>query len=286
MVGKDDLLNAVALNAGAFNGARLIGPAIGGVIIAVAGVETAFAINAVSFIPVIIGLLMMRLDELHAIDTRATMRAGAIAELGEGVAYALRTPSVLMILLMVAVIGTFGYNFTVMLPLLARYVLDTGSTGLGFLTAAVGAGALTAALTLAGNRRASRRILFVGGTAFAVLLGLVALSTNIYLTLFFLLILGVANTAFAATANTSLQVAAPDYLRGRVMSLFFLLIAGSTPIGGFLTGFLAEQIGTQNTVGVLAALCGVGIAIGALYYATHREEVERTAEANPAAVAG
>ena len=93
-------------------------------------------------------------------------------------------------------------------------------------------------------------------------------------------------SAFAATANTSLQVAAPDYLRGRVMSLFFLLIAGSTPIGGFLTGFLAEQAGTQNTVGVLAALCGVGMAIGAIYYATHRDEVERTAEASPAAVAG
>lgn len=279
MVGKEDLLNAVALNSGAFNGARLIGPALGGTIIAIAGVETAFAINAVSFLPVIAGLLMMRMSELHSVDTRAITRHGALAELGEGVSYALRTPAVLMILIMVAVIGTFGYNFIVVLPLLARYVLETDSAGFGFLTAAVGLGALSSALFLAGNRRASRRILFGGGVAFSVLLALVGLSTNIYLSLFFLLLLGVANTAFAATANTSLQLAAPDHLRGRVMSLFFLLIAGSTPIGGFFTGFMAEQIGTQNTVGVLAALCGIGVAAGGLYYIRHRDQIERTSEA-------
>jgi MFS family permease len=284
MVGKEDLMNAVALNAGAFNGARLIGPAIGGAVIAIAGVETAFAINAVSFLPVITGLLLMRMSELHAVDTLAVRRSGALAELGEGISYALRTPSILMILMMVAVIGTFGYNFIVVLPLLARYVLGTGSTGFGFLTAAVGLGALFSALFLAGNRRASRRILFTGCTAFTILLALVGLSTSLYVTLFLLLLLGVANTAFAATANTSLQIAAPDYLRGRVMSLFFLLIAGSTPIGGFLTGFLAEQIGTQSTVVVLAALCGVGVAVGAIYYATHRDAVQQTAEAPAPAI--
>jgi MFS family permease len=185
-----------------------------------------------------------------------------------------------MILAMVALIGTFGYNFIVLLPLLARYVLDTGSTGFGFLTAAVGLGALSSALFLAGNQKTSRRTLFLGGAAFALLLGLVALSTNLYLSLGILLFLGVANTAFAATANTSLQIAAPDHLRGRVMSLFFLLIAGSTPIGGFFTGFMAEQIGTQNTVAVLAGLCALGVAIGAVYYSTHRDEVERTADAS------
>jgi MFS family permease len=185
-----------------------------------------------------------------------------------------------MIMIMVAFIGTFGFNFVVFLPLLARYVLDTGSEGLGFLTAAMGLGAFSAAMFLAGNRTTSVRTLFAGAVAFGIFLGLVALSTNLYLTLLFLLFFGFASTSFAATANTSLQIAAPDHLRGRVMSVFMLLIAGSTPIGGFLTGFMAEHLGTQTAVGILAGACGGGVLLGGLYYTTHRLEVERTADAS------
>jgi MFS family permease len=279
LVGKEDLLNAVALNSGLFNGARLIGPAIGGVIIALAGVETAFLINAVSFLPVISGLLMMRMSEMHAVERRAT-GMGAIAELREGISYVVRTPACLLIMILMGAIGTFGFNFITFLPLIARYVLDTGSEGLGFLTAAVGLGALSSAMFLAGNRKTSVRTLFLGAAAFSVLLGLVALSTNLYLSLLFLMLLGVANTAFGATANTSLQIAAPDHLRGRVMSVFMLLVAGSTPVGGYLTGFMAEHLGTQTAVGILAGACGGGVLLGAVYYGTHRDEVARTADAS------
>jgi MFS family permease len=196
-----------------------------------------------------------------------------VAELREGLAYCFRSPPALLIVILVAIIGTFGYNFTVMLPLVDRYVLHRGSVGLGFMTAAVGLGALISALAIARREEATRYTLFVGGAAFALLLGAVAVSQWFIVTLVFLLLLGVANTAFAATANTSLQIAAPDHLRGRVMALYMLLFAGSTPIGGYLTGFLADRLGVQSAVGIEAALCLVGVAVGLLYYFSHREEI-------------
>lgn len=273
MVGKEDLMNAVALNSGMFNAARLIGPAIGGFVIAAVGVKAAFLLNGLSFIPVIAGLLMMNTGALFNVQRKQEGPVNPLAELREGLAYAFRTPPVLLIIILVAVIGTFGYNFTVMLPLLARYVVHRGAVGLGFMTAAVGAGALISALALASRERAAPKTLFVGAAAFSALLGLVALSQWFLVTLFFLLLLGVANTMFAATANTSLQLSTPDRLRGRVMALYMLLFAGSTPIGGFLTGVMAERLGTQMAVGIEATICLVGVAAGLLYFFPHREAI-------------
>ncbi len=292
MVGKKDLLNAVALNSGLFNAARLIGPAIGGVVIAVAGVKAAFLINAISFLPVIAGLLMMDPSELYTANRRAAQSVNPLGQLREGLSFALKTPATLLIVVLVAMIGTFGYNFVVVLPLVDRYVLQRGSAELGFLTAAVGLGALGAALVLAGRRQATRFTLFLGAACFAGLLGAVALSQWFYLTLFFLLLLGIASTAFGATANTSIQLATPDHLRGRVMALYMLLFAGSTPVGGYLTGFMAEHLGVQTAVGILAAMCMLGVALGLAYYLSHREAIARTAdgafapEAAPAAQPG
>ena len=274
MVGKEDLMNAVALNSGMFNAARLVGPAIGGFVIATVGVKAAFLLNGVSFIPVIVGLLLMNTSKLYAVDMRRTgKRIHPLAELREGLSYAFRTPAVLLIVILVGIIGTFGYNFTVMLPLVDRYVLGRGAVGLGFLTAAVGLGALISALSLASRKSASLSTMFVGGAAFAVLLGAVAASQWFFVTLAFLLLLGIANTAFAATANTSLQLVTPDHLRGRVMALYMLLFAGSTPIGGYLTGVMAEHFGVQLAIGIEAALCGLGVAAGLLYFATHRAQI-------------
>ncbi len=279
MVGKDDLINAVALNAGLFNAARLVGPSIAGIIIAVAGTEAAFAINAVSFIPSILALTMMNLSELRVGGRQPQAAASVVSELREGLSFVMRTPAALMIIILVAFLGMFGYNFITVLPLLARYVLGGDSVELGFLTAALGLGALLSALAIAGQRRPTRPALFIGGALFALLLGAVALSDWFYLTLLLLVLTGMANIVFAATSNTSLQIATPDHLRGRVMALYMLLIAGSTPVGALLTGFTAELLGVQATIGLLAALCLVGVALGFLYYVTHRDGVEATAEA-------
>lgn len=280
MVGKDDILNAVALNSGLFNGARLIGPAIGGVVIAAAGVEAAFFINFVSFIPTIAALLMMNMSELYRSDAKAGPAVGAIGELREGISYALKTPATLLMVILALFIGMFGFNFIVVLPLVAKYVLDGGSEQLGFLTAALGAGAVLSALVLAGRKTASHFTVFVGGSMFAVLLAAVAASHWFPLTLLALVLLGVALTAFAATANTALQIATPDHLRGRVMGLWMLLFAGSTPFGGYLTGFLAEHIGVQEAIGFNAGMCAIGVTVALLYYASHHREIVRTADAS------
>ncbi len=278
MVGRDDLMNAVALNSGMFNGARLIGPAIGGFLIAAVGVKVAFLINGVSFIPVIIGLLMIETSKLFG-SPRKTGKINPIGELREGLSYAFRTPSALLIIILVAIIGTFGYNFTVMLPLLTKYVLDAGEIALGLMTGAVGLGALVSALVLASRATATKKTLFVGATAFSFLLGAVALSQWLLLTLPLLFLLGLANTAFASTANTSLQLATPDHLRGRVMALYMLLFAGSTPIGGYLTGVMAEAWGVQTAIFIEATLCLVGVGIGLAYYLAHKQEVVDSATA-------
>jgi MFS family permease len=283
MVGKDDLMNAIALNSGLFNGARLIGPAIGGVIIALFGVRIAFMLDAISFIPIIVSLALMDMSELYGSRPQTEGRANPIAELREGLSYAFRTPAALLIIILVAIIGTFGYNFTVMLPLISEYVLGRGASGLGFMTAAVGLGALISALALASRERATPFTLFAGAAAFAVLLTGVAFSQVYLLTLALLLFLGVANTIFASTANTALQLATPDHLRGRVMALYMLLFAGSTPLGGFLTGYVAEEMGVSSAIAMNAVMCFAGVAIGLLYYVSHRESIAaRELRATPA----
>ena len=283
MVGRDDLMNAVALNSGMFNGARLVGPAIGGVIIATVGVKGAFLLNAISFLPVIAGLLLMKVSELHTADRRRSAPASPLTELREGLAYAFATPAVLLIVILVGVIGTFGYNFTVVLPLVDRFLLHRGSVEFGFLTSAVGLGALVSALFLAGRRTATKQTLFLGALAFAVLLSAVALSRWYYLTLLFLLLLGAAGIAFTATANTSLQLSSPDHLRGRIMGLYQLLFAGSTPIGAYLTGLMAEHLGVSEAIGIEAALCMLGVGAGLAYYITHRHQIPMAAERPTAA---
>lgn len=276
MVGKDDLMNAVALNTGLFNGARVIGPSIAGVIIAVVGLEAAFFVNAVSFLPTIWALLAMNMSELHTSEAKRDGPGNPFRELGEGLSYALRTPATFLIIIIAFFIGMFGFNFLVVLPLVARYTLDGGAVLLGFLWAALGIGAVVSALVLAARRTFRLRTIFIGGAAFSVLLTGIAFSDTVPLTVVLLLALGVALTAFAATANTALQLSTPDHLRGRVMGLWMLLFAGSTPFGAYLTGFLAEEIGVQEAIAFNAALCGLGLALALLYYYTHREQVQAT----------
>ncbi len=284
LVGREDIGNAVALNSGMFNAARLIGPAIGGFVIATMGVKAAFLFNAFSFLPVIAGLLLMEPARFYTGQRRPREGLHPVRELREGLSYAFTTPSALLIVILVATVGTFGYNFTVVLPLIDRFVLDRGSVGLGLLTAALGFGAVVAALLLAGTEAPMRRTLFVGGVAFAALLGAVAVTPWFLLSLGLLVLLGMASTAFQATANTSLQLAVPDHLRGRVMSLYMLLFAGSTPIGGYLTGLMAEHLGVPAAVGILAAMTFLGVAGGLLYYLSHRSRMSAVALAEPSAL--
>ena len=276
LVGREYLQNAIALNSTLFNLARIIGPAIAGVVISLVGIGEAFLINAATFVPVLIGLGVMRVSEFHSLHR--SPRGKVLRQVAEGVRYAVNTPDILFTLTVTAVVGTFGYNFSTVLPLLARYTLHAGALGLGILTSALGVGSFLAALVVASARQTSQRVLVIASLVFSVLLLLVGLSSWLPVTLGLLVILGAASIVFSSSANTRLQLTAPEELRGRVLSLYFLLFAGTTPIGGLLVGVLAERIGVQSTIVILGIICLVGVS-GALLLRSRRQVATRLQDA-------
>ncbi|CAN5513358.1 MFS transporter [soil metagenome] len=271
MVPREDLPNAVALNSSLFNAARIIGPAIGGVTIATLGIAGAFYANAVSFIPAIATLWAMRSALFFAAPP--PVQGNVFKQVGEGLFYVTHTTSAFIIVIVMAILGTFGYNFSVTLPLIAEFVLHTNAVGFGALTAFMGVGSLFGALILAYRSQATYPLLLVSSALFSIFLLGVALSHVFLLTGVLLVLLGFASIAYTATSNTLLQLNTPDYLRGRVMSIFFLLFAGTTPIGGFITGTVATYIGVPETLMIEALICAVGAAIGLRYYYRHRAEI-------------
>jgi len=192
-----------------------------------------------------------------------------VRQIGEGLRYAVTTPDIALVVLLMGVLGTFGYNFTVVLPLLARDVLHAGAAGFGALTAAMGLGSLAAALGVAYHGRATRRVLLIGASGFSLLLGAVALSRWWLVTIPLLVALGLCSIVFTTTANTRLQLVADPALRGRVMSIYMLLFAGTTPFGSLIIGALAERGGVQAAVAEAAAICALGVAAGFVYLRRH-----------------
>jgi MFS family permease len=267
LVGRSRLVNAIALNSMLFNGARIVGPAVAGVLIANLGIPPALFLNAVSFLAVIGGLLLM---DPRAFEIRPRAASGPVGRrLLEGLRYVRQTPDVLLIMLLMGAIGTFGYNFSVVLPLVAGFLLKTSAAGFGGLSAFLGLGSLVAALTTAYARQVTPRRLVAGAATFSLLLGGVAASTHFALTALLLVALGFAGIIFTTTANTLLQLTVPDDLRGRVLSLYILLFAGTTPIGGFLIGSLSSMFGVSWALGICAMLCLVGVAGALLYRQRH-----------------
>lgn len=268
LVGRERLQNAVALNSMLFNAARVVGPAIAGVVITAVGIGQTFLINAVSFLPVLLGLALMRPAEFHARARPA--RGNVFRQVAVGIRYAAGTPDVLRTLIMVGVLGTFGYNFSTVLPLLAKYALHAGALGLGLLTSALGIGAVVAALGVASARRTSQTVILCAALAFSAVLVLVGISDRLPITLGLLVLLGMASITFSSSANTRIQLSTPDELRGRVMSLYFLLFAGTTPIGGMLVGVLAAHAGVRPTVVLLGLVCLLGVG-GTALFSRHRD---------------
>ncbi|TME64681.1 MAG: MFS transporter [Chloroflexi bacterium] len=264
MVGREDLPNAIALNSSLFNLARIVGPGIGGLIIAWAGVAPLFLLNAISFIPVIIGLALIDLRGLygrkeHIVGGKGASdpRQSTMQSLREGLAYVVNTPSIFLIITVIGIVSLFGINFNVVLPLFATNVLNVGAEGFGFISSAFGLGSLLSALWLAwSNRKPSIQYLLVSAIVFCVVTALFAVSHIYAVSLVLIAMVGFAMIAFSATANTTVQTVAPDHLRGRVMSVYMLVFAGSIPFGNLLTGGLAHLYGVQ-----VALLIGVGISL-------------------------
>jgi MFS family permease len=260
MVGPRELPNAVALNTGLFNGSRIIGPAIGGLVIAAVGTGACFVLNAVSFLAVLGALLAVRSQELHPVERDRSARLLDGTRLA--LAFAWNDPQLRLILAVVTVVSTVGFNFHVLVPLLAANTLHVGPEGLGLLSASFGVGALVGALTTASARGASWRLFATGTVAFGVLVMLLAPVHNAVVAGVLLLGIGVAFTLFTANANALVQLGAPDHLRGRLIGLYLFAFLGLAPLGGLIAGWLVELGGTTLAFAVagITALVAIWVA--------------------------
>lgn len=258
MVGPDTLRNAVSLNAVAVNVARAVGPAVAGVLIATAGLGECFLINAASFVAVVASLLSMERSALR--PTPPMPRAAG--QLREGLRYAASTPEIAVPLLMMGLIGALGYEFQVSLPVMARQAMHTGATGYGFMTAAMGLGAIAGGLVVAARGHTGLRPVTLAALAFAMAFVLAALAPSLPVELVALALVGGASVSFMSTGNSTLQLASDPAMRGRVMALWFVALQGSTPIGGPLVGAIISLGGPRTGLGVGALACLIAAALG------------------------
>lgn len=262
LVGPDRVANAVALNSAMFNAARIVGPAMAGVIILVAGTGACFGYNAVSYLAVIFSLTRMRPSELH----RGKPVARGRGQVRAGLRYAWANPDLRSTILLVAVVGTFALNFTVLTPLLVEFTFDAGPGTLGVLTSFMGAGSLIGALVAAARAKPTPTLLAGAAGALGVVMIGVAVSPSLPVAALMLALTGAATITFLSTANTMLQLNSSTEMRGRVMSLYLLVFLGSTPIGGPIVGFVAETTNPRLgfVVGGVASLVGAVWAAGGL----------------------
>ncbi|MFN2465319.1 MAG: MFS transporter [Candidatus Dormibacteria bacterium] len=261
LVGKKHLLNAISLNSSIFNAARIVGPALAGLMIRFLGVPACFAINGLSFIPVLVGLYLIR-PSRHA--TAVTIRGSVAGNVKESLIYVWKEPVVRDIYLSVVTVSILVFSYASMLPLFADEILHSGAGGYSLLTAGGGVGALVAALSLAviPERRRSRGAWIVlGSLGWSLAIALFALSPLLSVSVALLGFAGFAGIAFLARANTALQTAVPDALRGRVMSIYILLLMGVAPIGAVQLGAVAHVVGAQRALAGEAVLATVILVI-------------------------
>jgi MFS family permease len=251
---RRDLQNAIALNSSMFNLARVVGPAIGGLVLATVGATWCFLLNGLSFVAVLIALWGMHLNEAVKPPRTRPMTA----EIGDGLRYVWDTKVVRVLVTMVAVMSIFGFSYSVLMPAYAVEVLGVGEAGLGALTAAVGVGALIGSLAVASLTRTRHKgwQLTFGSLLFPIALIAFALSRNLYLSLALLVVVGFGFIIQNTTSNTLVQMIVPDSLRGRVMSVYSLMFLGTMPFGSLMAGSLAQIYGTSLTI-----IFGAGVTL-------------------------
>jgi MFS family permease len=260
MVGPERLRNAVSLNSVIVNVARTIGPAVAGLLIATVGEGACFLLNAASFAAVVASLATLDREALSP----SPPSGREPGQLREGLRYVRTTPELAIPLLMMALAGCLAYEFQVTLPVMARQGLHVGATGFGFMTAAMGVGAVIGGLLVAMKGRTGLPTLIAAAGAFGVVLVLASLAPNLAVELAALALAGGASIAFMASGNSTLQLAAAPSMRGRVMSLWFVAFQGSTPIGGPLIGWVIAAAGARAGLGVGGLACLLVAALGLL----------------------
>jgi MFS family permease len=263
MVGREDLPNAIAVNSAMFNGARMFGPAIAGAILAAFGTAGAFFINGLSFIPVIVGLALMRLS-----FEKTQAPVPHWQSLKDGLAYVRGNKMVKGLLMMTGVVSIFSMSYAVLMPIFARDILHVGARGFGYLMSMVGLGALGGAITISqlGDIRWKGKLLIVGNLCFCTMLTLFTFSRILPLSLALLLPAGWGIMLNMAMTNTLIQTTVPDHLRGRVMSFYTLMFLGMAPIGSLQSGVLAHWLGAPNAIRIGTAVCALAaVGLGATH---------------------
>jgi MFS family permease len=271
MVGKDDLMNAIALNSSLFNGARIVGPALAGILLARIGEGWCFFANGVSYIAVIAGLLLMRVT---AAPSRRVSSGPAFAHLIEGFRFVRYTAPIRALLLLLGLVSLVAMPYTILMPVFADKIVHGGARGLGILMGATGVGALLGALTLAtraGVRGLGRWVAFSCG-GFGVSLALFSFSRSFWLAAALLLPVGFCMMLQMSSSNTLIQAMVPDHLRGRVMAMYTMMFMGMAPFGSLFAGALADRLGAPLTV-LIGALACVGAA-GLFFFHLPKIQVE------------
>jgi MFS family permease len=258
MVGRKELMNAIALNSAMFNTARIVGPALAGLVLAVVGTSWCFVLNGVSFLAVIWGLLLM--DVKPYVGTSSA--ESPLKQIHEGLSYVWRHPTVRPLITLVAVSNMFALGYMALLPAFAQDILHAGKVGYGFMSTAIGVGALIGALIIAslGNYQRKGLVLTVGNLLFPTMVIALSLSRSFHLTIGFLVVAGLGFMTQNATANTLVQTTVPDALRGRVMSVYMMVFVGFFPIGSLIAGAMAERFGIPAGAafgGVIALVYGL-----------------------------
>lgn len=267
MVGREDIASAVALNSAAFNAARVVGPAVAGLLIGLIGIAPLFLLNSASYLVVIAGYLLMDTGALHSpvrLPLERSVR-GIADSLVEGLRYVRSSPMVLLCISLIGVVSLFALNFPVFGPLVAREVLHGGAETYGFLMASAGVGSLVSALMLAFGGRAALGRVFIGGTLAGLGVLGVGFSSMLPLSMALMALVGWSTVAIGATTNTIIQLTVPDALRGRVMSVYTTVFAGSTPIGSLLMGGLASRAGVTATMAIAGIVTVAFTAIAAVW---------------------
>ncbi len=256
MTSREDLMNAISLNSSAFNCARIVGPSIAGLLMAHISIAACFLCDGLSFIPVIAGLLMMRLPKKQ---NRIASSGGAITQALEGFRYVWMHRRVLTILSLFTVVGIFGWSYSVLMPAFAHDILHLGANGYGLLMAGSGVGALAAALTVAsaGHMLSTRTMALGGVWIFSTALVLFAFTRNLYVDVILLALVGFGLVLYFSTSNTVLQSIVPDEMRGRVMGIWALIFGGMIPLGSLEAGLMADSVGTPATMASGALICAL-----------------------------
>jgi MFS family permease len=259
MVGRELLPNAVSLNSTEFNLARVIGPSLAGILVATVGLAWCFILDAASYAIVIYMLWMMRASELHP----APRVAAAKGQLKDGLHYVRSNPVLFNLLLMMGVVGMFTYEFSVTLPLLSEFTLDSGAGGYAALTAAMGLGAVVGGLYSAGRRRTGPKLLAISSFLFGMSVLLVSFAPNLITAVGAMVIVGFFSINFTSLGNVTLQTESRQDMQGRVMALWSVAVLGTTPIGGPIVGAIGEHVGARWSlaIGGVAAMAASGLGI-------------------------